>query len=561
MTRAWGAHYHGLSKNGRLTLPNGEVVDYPQGPGNYANPRMMSISPPWASGGTPNELEVVEGKTWPPYALISGEGGVVHGDYLGHNCWLWAEAPGKTWNVGFPYLEASYGSQSVTLTLTRYGRVPPLPEGEDETRSITVSFGPTIPGSVKDSQGNTRHGAWPWVTDPGSTYTPQIDLWDAHPVDGSRAVFAAASVGLWSVVEIDLAAESARVTYMHDASGHLEYDSFSVDTSDPGYFASSDMEEITTGSKVCENDNYAVYKRQHVYSMSDRESPPYSARRPTYGYGIDQPLKELVSVRGDTDNDYGQFAGWRPGSASASGGYAMSVGYTATGSLDFILISYSSTVETTPGTVAVTSDLQPTSEWCDKVPSPYAGCECENMYVQTTPSSIATYVEDTATQKDTITIRSTARGEIWSANQSLTLYSNRWRRSYWFGPIDNGLTYDNGTEETAEATLTGTDFNGDTINYTKSVELPEAYDWNSYYTYRRSYDDFHGVRSVRVYRLYPGCVALGGSWACETADIIATHRHVVSPGGCVGWLFGTSIHPITGEVGAPDNYGDYAEWV
>lgn len=69
----FGCPYHGLVQGGKLTLPNGEQIDYPQPIGDLDEEvgRTLIISPPWAKGGNASAEQIAQGFEWQNHAILA----------------------------------------------------------------------------------------------------------------------------------------------------------------------------------------------------------------------------------------------------------------------------------------------------------------------------------------------------------------------------------------------------------------------------------------------------------------------------------------------------------
>lgn len=149
-----GGHpWHGLCQAGSLTLPNADVVAYPQPTGGSC----FALSVP---GHTAPARSVAEqasdtalGYQWLGYALLSGDashasGLQVYGQPLGQLCWIWAVSAGEKWLVDASGLTVAGGVLSGNLLLTAFGVHDP--DGAPATtRTIAVSAAAGTNSAVK----------------------------------------------------------------------------------------------------------------------------------------------------------------------------------------------------------------------------------------------------------------------------------------------------------------------------------------------------------------------------------------------------------------------------
>lgn len=132
--KTWGSPWHGLVKNGVLTLPNDETMQYPQ-PSNGNSYLIRYADTPGVSRSTEQlALDAVEGKQWRNDAIIAGEH-QLHGKSIS-SPWLHKDELGRVWAVGW-----SGSGFILTITLTDFGRIgldlTPRPE---VVRTINLGF-------------------------------------------------------------------------------------------------------------------------------------------------------------------------------------------------------------------------------------------------------------------------------------------------------------------------------------------------------------------------------------------------------------------------------------
>ncbi len=217
----YGSPFHGLVYVGELYLPNGEKMPYPQPTtDSYHQPmagRTFPIGPSWAPGGANTQSDIDAGRTWRNYAQIAGLKGQIHGQELGRDCWLWAEAEGKVWKVEpQDTLDARDAPKDVTFRLARFGWFGDPTDGELE-RNITI----TIPQNAPDD--TPSYGRFQGLTLDGTDI--ECLLAEANPNDGHAAVFVSVmkrasnedyGYAIACAFEVDLVAETANVIAMHD---------------------------------------------------------------------------------------------------------------------------------------------------------------------------------------------------------------------------------------------------------------------------------------------------------------------------------------------------------
>lgn len=154
----WGCPYHGLVQGAQITLDNGKVLPY--GP----SVSELTAVTPWQVGSLqlvahPNAPEdkrtdeeraadTERGWDWKRTALVSGAG-VIHGQRLDHEKWLYIDPAGAVWQAR---ASVTIGIAAV-LELQRFG----LLAGKPETYYVTMKM-PDL-GQVTPDLGETVGGA------------------------------------------------------------------------------------------------------------------------------------------------------------------------------------------------------------------------------------------------------------------------------------------------------------------------------------------------------------------------------------------------------------------
>ncbi len=129
----WGCPWHGLIKDGRLQLPNGQEMDFPQPfAGDTTLVRVPGLPEPAA---TPEDA--TEGRQWWREAIIAG--GTLHGRGIGIAAWIYVDASNRPWLVRFE----SPADGSLSLTIRRFGVLG----GALEQYQLTVSLDRAVGGS------------------------------------------------------------------------------------------------------------------------------------------------------------------------------------------------------------------------------------------------------------------------------------------------------------------------------------------------------------------------------------------------------------------------------
>lgn len=117
--KTFGSPWHGIVKNGLLSLPNGGVMEYPQ-PGNGDTVLVKFSGLPGINrSGAQVVLDAEQGKSWRNYAIISGTG-QLYGKNIPSR-WLHRDEEGRVWavNVSQPVPNSSL----LQLTLSDFGRI------------------------------------------------------------------------------------------------------------------------------------------------------------------------------------------------------------------------------------------------------------------------------------------------------------------------------------------------------------------------------------------------------------------------------------------------------
>lgn len=127
-----GHPWHGLCRNGVLTLPNGATKTYPQPSGGAAWVLRVPGTP--AVSRTAEQLAADEaaGMQWLDYAIFSGDTTQIYSKLLGVGRWIYADSSGDRWLVTTTLHAATVAALesagSITVTLDRFGVVGGAPE-------------------------------------------------------------------------------------------------------------------------------------------------------------------------------------------------------------------------------------------------------------------------------------------------------------------------------------------------------------------------------------------------------------------------------------------------
>lgn len=125
----WGSPWHGLCRDGVLTLPNGATKILTQPIGGEVSTLIVPGHP--VNALTPAEVaaDLAAGMVWFDYALLSGTTRAVYGKPLGSiNNWIWARSAGERWKVSIGTappisITATSLAYSIVITLTEYGKL------------------------------------------------------------------------------------------------------------------------------------------------------------------------------------------------------------------------------------------------------------------------------------------------------------------------------------------------------------------------------------------------------------------------------------------------------
>lgn len=102
-----GQPYHGLLRNGRLTLSTGRVIEWPSGGvvaeygGRFGDCYKLQVPgvPPVNLAPVEVASEAAAGREWRHYALLTGTARNYAGINVGTNAWLYAAADGTVWRI------------------------------------------------------------------------------------------------------------------------------------------------------------------------------------------------------------------------------------------------------------------------------------------------------------------------------------------------------------------------------------------------------------------------------------------------------------------------------
>jgi hypothetical protein len=150
----FGHPWHGLARNGVLTLPNGQQMPYRQPAGGAARvfrvPGVAGVEGP-AGDDAPTPEDAAAGLQWLPYAMISGDlSGQLYTERLPADSWLYADPQGRSWLVtvsfaGSAQTVAAVEGQAATVTLRRFGLLDAAAETHVYPLAMPADMGQDTP--------------------------------------------------------------------------------------------------------------------------------------------------------------------------------------------------------------------------------------------------------------------------------------------------------------------------------------------------------------------------------------------------------------------------------
>lgn len=182
-----GHPWHGLVKNGRLQLPNGEAKAYPQPGGGIWQATashllyVPGVPPVERTSGQMAE-DIAAGRQWRNTATLSGVSNLLYGKALGGGCWVWVDPQGDRWLIDARALHDQYWTadtipDQVTIRRTRFGLFA-HGVGKEEYEYVV-----TIPNRL----GQTDDVPLWWNTE-NHTFALTANLYSIHPT-GAAAAF------------------------------------------------------------------------------------------------------------------------------------------------------------------------------------------------------------------------------------------------------------------------------------------------------------------------------------------------------------------------------------
>lgn len=168
----WGCPWHGLNRNGSLTLPNGGVLAVPAPSGHRSGDVSIVRRPGWTVTRTAEQtaLDAAAGAQWLDHAILSGRARTLYGQVeLGPRAWIYVHGP-RRWLVSLDALPVDPGADSpkIRCRLARFG-----------------DFGEAAETAVRDIPLPSDHG---FGSGSGRINQVEVELCGASG-DGSLAVF------------------------------------------------------------------------------------------------------------------------------------------------------------------------------------------------------------------------------------------------------------------------------------------------------------------------------------------------------------------------------------
>lgn len=124
---AWGSPWHGLNRNGSLTLPNGEVLEVPAPSGHRPGDVSIVQRPGWTfeRGEEYAGLDTAAGAQWMDHAVLAGRSRALYGQVpLGPRGWLYFHGDNR-WLVRIDSLpvDALTSTPTIRFRLSRFGEM------------------------------------------------------------------------------------------------------------------------------------------------------------------------------------------------------------------------------------------------------------------------------------------------------------------------------------------------------------------------------------------------------------------------------------------------------
>lgn len=124
---AWGGPWHGLNRNGALTLPNGDVLEVPPPSGHRSGDVSIVRRPGWnfERGEECAGLDAAAGAQWLDHAVLSGRSRTLYGQIqLGPRAWLYFKDDNR-WLIRADSLPVDPGTSSpkIRFRIARFGEM------------------------------------------------------------------------------------------------------------------------------------------------------------------------------------------------------------------------------------------------------------------------------------------------------------------------------------------------------------------------------------------------------------------------------------------------------
>jgi len=171
---AFGNPWHGWVQGGTLRLPNGATRPWPQP--TTGDTRLIAFPGlPEPRSAEQAAIDFAAGKQWRNTATLSGEEGVLYGQPIGTNAWIWRDASGARWRVSFPLgAVLNFGAGiDTTVSLARFGDFG-QPSATASMPVVLADIGQSAPTLTLGPSGNDITSGLSRVVDTSS--------------DGSRAI-------------------------------------------------------------------------------------------------------------------------------------------------------------------------------------------------------------------------------------------------------------------------------------------------------------------------------------------------------------------------------------
>lgn len=129
---AWGCPWHGLIKDDKLTLSNGEQINMRQPQGGDGWPRGSTNLIDLGVEPVASQPDAETGKQWLNKAILSSD--QIHGVLVGDGSWIYQAPDSSLWRVSTSLPATNGDAESILVTLDRFGEFCT----KKETYSYTV---------------------------------------------------------------------------------------------------------------------------------------------------------------------------------------------------------------------------------------------------------------------------------------------------------------------------------------------------------------------------------------------------------------------------------------